>query len=81
MRKLTVVLPDDLFKATKVEAASQSRSLKDIVSEALMEWLEMQDDSRLLDEAMQEYGEMGGMEAHEFFRQLREEEASKRKSA
>jgi len=83
VKKLTVMLEDELYTATKVEAARHNRILRDVVAEAITEWLEVQEDlelGKLADEAMAEYEEKGGIEAHEFFRQLREEE-TKRKSA
>jgi hypothetical protein len=77
------MLDDDLYTATKVEAARHSRKLREVVADAVAEWLEVQEDlelGKLADEAMAEYDENGGLEAGEFFRRLREEEA-KRKSA
>ena len=66
MKKMTVVLEDDLYTATKVEAASRNRSLREIVAEALQEWLETREDMELaplIEEAMAEYREKGGVEA------------------
>ena len=73
MKKLTVVLDDNLYIATKVEAARRSKALKEIVAEALQEWLEVQEDLELgplLDEAVAEYEESGGIELDEAFRRL-----------
>ncbi len=79
MKKMTVMLDDDLYTATKVEAARRNRTLKDVVAEALREWLEVQEDlelAPLIEEAMAEYREKGGIEAEEFFRQLKAERKS-----
>lgn len=81
MKRMAVVFEDDeLYTAVKVEAARRNRPLKDLVTEILQERLETQEDKELLpilDEARKEYQEKGGIEAGEFFRQLREEEAAK----
>ena len=79
MKKMTVVLDDDLYTAAKVEAARRNRALKEIVAEALQEWLEVQEDLELgplIEEAMADYREKGGIEAEEFFRQLDAERKS-----
>ncbi len=80
MKKMTVVIDnDDLYTAIKVEAARRNRPLKEIVAEALREWLEVQEDLELgpiIEEAMAEYREKGGIEAEEFFRQLEAESKS-----
>ncbi len=80
MKKMTVVFDDDeLYTAVKVEAARRNRRLKEIVAEALREWLEVQEDlelAPLIEEAMAEYREKGGVEAEEFFRQLEAERKS-----
>ena len=79
MKKMTVVLDDDLYTAAKVEAARRNRTLKEIVAEALQEWLEVQEDLELgplIEEAMAEYREKGGIEAEKFFRELKAEHKS-----
>jgi plasmid stability protein len=76
MKKLTVILEDDLYTATKVEAARHNRKLREVVAEALNEWLELVEDGRLLNEAMAEYEETGGVELDEAFRQLEVERKS-----
>ena len=79
VKKMTVLLNDELYTAVKVEAARRNRRLKDIVAEALHEWLEVQEDlelAPLLDEAMAEYEEKGGIELDEAFRQLDAERKS-----
>lgn len=74
MKKLTVVLDDDgLYTAVKVEAARRNRPVRDIVAEALREWLESQEDAELQEEiaaARAEWQKKGGREASEFFREL-----------
>ena len=77
MKKLTVMLDDELYRATKVEAARQGKPVKDLVAEALHEWLEIQEDLELLplvEEARREYEEKGGIELDEAFRRLHEAE-------
>ncbi len=62
MKKMTVVLDDDLYTAAKVEAARRNRPLKEIVAEALQEWLEVQEDLELgplIDEARRELRDKG----------------------
>ena len=81
MKKMTVVIDDDLYTAVKVEAARRNRPLKEIVSEALSEWLEVQEDLELgpiIEEARRELREEGGIEAKEFFRQLEAERGKAR---
>ena len=71
---MTVLFEDEaLYTAVKVEAARRNLSLKDMVTEALREWLEDQEDTELLpalEAARAEWREKGGTEAQEFFRQL-----------
>ncbi len=81
MKKMTVVLDDDLYTAAKVEAARRNRPLKEIVAEALQEWLDVQEDLELgplIDEARRELRDKGGIEAEEFFRQLEAERGKPR---
>ena len=82
MKKLTVMLEDDLYRAAKVEAARHEQTLRELVSAALTEWLEILEDRELgplVDEAMAEYHEKGGIPAEEFFKELEKEH--ERKSA
>ena len=71
-RRMTIIFDDDaLHRALKVEAARQDRQLKDIVTEAVRDWLENQEDTDLLpiiEAARTEWQERGGIEAAEFFR-------------
>ncbi len=81
MKKMTVVLDDDLYTAAKVEAARRNRPLKEIVAEALQEWLDVQEDIEhgpLIDQARRELRDKGGIEAEEFFRQLEAERGKAR---
>ncbi|MBI2911168.1 MAG: hypothetical protein HYY05_03430 [Chloroflexi bacterium] len=78
MKKMTVLFEDEaLYTAVKVEAARRNCPLKDLVTEALREWLELQEDAELLpviDAAEAEWREEGGIEAGELFRQIEESE-------
>ena len=73
-KRMTVIFEDEaLYTALKVEAARKGRHAKDIVAEAVREWLETQEDENLragLDEARREWEQQGGLEAGEFFRDL-----------
>ena len=74
-KRMTVVFDDDdLYTAVKVEAVRRGVPAKDLISEAVREWLEIQEDLELAEEleaAREEYQrEGGGIEAGEFFRQL-----------
>lgn len=73
-KRMTVVFDDDeLYRALKVEAARQGCAAKDIVSEAVRDWLEAHEDAELSEEieaARQEWEAHGGVEAGEFFRDL-----------
>ena len=77
MKKTTVVFDDDsLYTAVKVEAARRNQPVKRIVSQALREWLEAQEDAELRSEieaARAEWQEKGGTEAGEFFARLNAE--------
>ncbi len=77
MRKMTVVFDDDeLYTAVKVEAARRNRPLKEIVAEALREWLEVQEDlelGALAEEARREMQEKGSIPLEEFIRELEAE--------
>ena len=79
MKRMTVVFEDEaLYTAVKVEAAKRNRPLKDLVTDVLREWLEQQEDAELLpliEASEAEWRQHGGVEAGEFFRQLREERA------
>ena len=74
-KRMTVVFDDKkLYIALKVEAARTGRHAKDIVSEAVSEWLEAKEDEELsqgLDEIREEWRREGGIEANVFFDQLK----------
>lgn len=72
--KVTFDLADAaLYRAVKVEAARGDRSVREIVEEALREWLERQEeaeDRAAATEALAEYERDGGAAADEFFGRL-----------
>ena len=74
-KRMTVIFEDEaLYIALKVEAARKGRHAKDIVAEAVREWLEAREDEELkagLEEARREWERDGGVEAGDFFRDLR----------
>lgn len=78
MKRVTVLFEDEeLYTAIKVEAARRHRPLKDLVTEAIREWLEAQEDTALraaIEPVRAEWQEKGGVEAGEFFGRLREEQ-------
>ena len=74
-KRMTVVFDDEeLYTALKVAAAQKGCYAKDIVAEAVSEWLEAREDEELrvgLEEARQEWERLGGIEADEFFGDLK----------
>ena len=81
MRKVTLELEDEsLYEAVEAEAARTKRTLQDIVTEALEQWvaeIEMDERERAqIEAARREWRKKGGVEAHEFFQRLSEEEES-----
>jgi hypothetical protein len=82
MKRITVLFEDEaLYAAVKAEAARRNCSLNAVVTEALQEWLEAQEDAELLpliDAAQAEWEEKGGVEAGEFFRRLKAEQTDSR---
>ena len=76
-KRMTIVFDnEELYTALKVEAIRRGRYAKDIVAEAVREWLEAKEDEELrsgLAEARDEWEREGGVEAGEFFRQLEAE--------
>lgn len=72
--KFTVALEDDsLYTFLKVEAARTGRSVKDLVEEAIREWVERMEDVEDAREAtisMEEYQREGGIEFGEFLRTM-----------
>jgi hypothetical protein len=68
--KVTVDLDQGLFRALKVEAARADRSVRDVLAEAIENWLERAEeaeDRASADEALAEYRRDGGEAAEAFF--------------
>ena len=68
--KVTIDLPDELYRAVKVEAARMDRSVRDVVDEALEAWLtaaEEAEDRESAAEALVEYRRDAGTSAEAFF--------------
>ncbi len=63
-KRMTVIFEDEeLYTALKVEAARKGRHAKDIIAEAVSEWLEAREDEELgadLEEIRHEWKEKGG---------------------
>lgn len=72
-KRMTIVFNDDLHNDLKEEAERRGRAAKDIVVEAVEEWLEARGDENLqgdLAQARTEWQQLGGAEAEEFFQGL-----------
>ena len=71
---MTVVFDDEgLYTALKVAAVRSGQHAKDIVAEAVRDWLESREDAELqagLAESRREWEQDGGREAGEFFAEL-----------
>jgi hypothetical protein len=68
--KVTIEVGDDIYRAVKVEAARSSRSVREIVDEALGAWLEaaeINEDRESAEAALEEYRRDGGESAESFF--------------
>ena len=71
--KVTIDLDADLYRSLKVEAARADRSVRDVMADALSQWLERREDEEdraSAAEALAEYQRDGGTAAAEFFEQL-----------
>ena len=71
--KVTIDLDPDVYRAVKVEAARSDRSIRDVVDEALAQWLEAVEDAEdraSAMEALAEYRRDGGTSAEAFFETL-----------
>jgi len=71
--KITVDLDPELYRAIKLEAVRQDRSVREILAEALEGWLgrvEDEEDRRSAEDALAEYERDGGVAAAEFFERL-----------
>ncbi len=81
-RRMTVIFDDEeLYTALKVEAARRHRPAKEIVAEAVREWLELQEDLEDLavaKERMEAYRREGGIPHEEVMRKLGLSRAGKR---
>jgi hypothetical protein len=67
--KATLDIDADLYRAVKVEAARTDRSIREIVDEALVMWLEAteaDEDRASAEAALVEYRREGGAAAEEF---------------
>ena len=72
--KVTIAFSDDrLYQAVRVRAVQSGRQIRDIVQEALEDWLQEQEDAEDVSasvEALTEYDEAGGVEADRYFQRL-----------
>jgi plasmid stability protein len=71
--KVTIDIPDELYRAVKVEAARTDRSVREIVDEALEAWLsagEDREDAASAESALVEYRREGGASADSFLESL-----------
>ena len=72
--KFTVSLEDDsLYVFLKVEAARTGRTVRDLVEEAIKEWVERREDDediREVEKSVAEYERDGGIELTEFLRTM-----------
>jgi len=79
--KITLDLSDaDLYRAIKVEAALRDRSVREVVEEALADWLDKVDDEEDIpaaDAAMEDYRLHGGIDAAEVFQKLAAETSAR----
>ena len=73
-KRMTVIFEDEkLYTALKVEAARKGRYAKDIIADAVREWLEASEDEELragLEDTRRAWELQGGVEASEFFDHL-----------
>ncbi len=74
LMKVTIAFRDDsLYRAARVRAAESGRQIRDVIEEALREWLERQEDAEDVeasDQAIAEYESHGGEDADAFFRRM-----------
>jgi len=71
--KVTFDLDADLYRSLKVEAARADRSVRDVLGDAITEWLdrrEEDEDRASAAEALEEYRRDGGTSAAAFFEHL-----------
>jgi len=72
--KVTIALRDDaLYRSVKVRAAVSGRQIRDVVEEALEDWLERQEDAEdiaVSRTAIEAYERGEWVDADEFFRRM-----------
>jgi plasmid stability protein len=72
--KVTIALRDDaLYRSVKVRAAASGRQIRDVVEEALEDWLERQEDAEdiaVSRKAIGAYERGEWVDADEFFRRM-----------
>ncbi|MEO6350463.1 MAG: hypothetical protein ABIP53_07410 [Candidatus Limnocylindrales bacterium] len=72
--KVTIAFADDaLYTAVRVRAAQSGRQIRDIVEEALQQWLDAQEDAEDVtasETALGEYELAGGVDADSYFAKL-----------
>lgn len=77
--KTTLDINDELYRAIRVEAARSDRPVREIVEEALEQWLHSVEDAEDItasEAAMAEYTRDGGIDAREVFGHLAAEHAA-----
>jgi plasmid stability protein len=68
--KATFELDNDLYRAIKVEAARTDRSVRELIEEALAQWLAAAEDAEDLESAaaaLEEYRRDGGVAVESWF--------------
>lgn len=71
--KVTFDIDADLYRSLKVEAARTERTVREIVADAIADWLEHREeveDRASAAEALEEYRRDGGTAAEAFFEHL-----------
>ncbi len=75
--KVTFSIEDEsVYRSVKARAAASGRTVREIVEEALREWLDRHedaDDARAAADALAEYEREGGVAAAEYFEHLASE--------
>lgn len=72
--KVTIALRDDaLYRAVRIRAVESGRQIRDVIEEALREWLERREDAEDLElarDALAEFDAAGGEDADAFFERM-----------
>lgn len=72
--KVTVAFSDpELYRTVRVRAAQSDRQIRDIIEEALRDWIEKQEDAEDVAasrDALAEYEQVGGVDADTYFQRL-----------